>query len=227
LPKRRLCLGWTSERIDQIKLHTVKSGVLLSRCHAGGSGGVLQRGVERAPEPIRVCGRRIASNSPQPVNTVLQNVRLCSLVTLDKGRENRILFYPVPGVANLNIVLVSLLPDTEIRHVRLILATQIGAERACRTKRMRLGLWIVDEFKQQVERQTGRGRLDLIVQDKIGVQKLREEVAGPYGAGGVGKVVWGKDAIGTARRNGKALDTALAAGSLTRRLARRECTGIQ
>src|SRR5229473_6327948 len=197
-----------------------------SRCrgnlHPGSQSGVLEVRIQSAAVPPGERRSGTGSNPPQTVDTVLQNVGGSALIAFSPGRNHRVLLIAEPRVSDLNVALLFLLADTDVSQVSVRLLAQVlsggclrgalsqelviesrTAVRVGVVERVRGGVQVVLVFDQQVDGQPRPRSLELIVQNQVGVEKVREEVKTSDIASGVdgdvGRVrhaIWPKSAGG-------------------------------
>ena len=86
------------------------------------------------------------------LDPVLQEIRRRPVFTFEEGRNGGILFLTVPGVANLYVIPVLQLPQTEIDLVGVGLLAQIGQDTSLRVQRVAGCVQIVFVFQHQVDR---------------------------------------------------------------------------
>src|SRR5580700_2465535 len=209
------------EGVNQVELQAVQVRLLLSGLSDGRNAAVVveegnvvfQIGVQSASMPPGKAGQRIGPQFPESIDAVLQNVGGSSLIAFDERRDRGVLFFAVPGVTHLNVVLVLHLAYADIKAVFLVLAAESADDRTLGIQRMIFGIEVVQELQQDVDRQTREASLDLVRKDEIRVVVARVKVGHPFGVdvGGVGHAVGGKDAGwvgGEARALGAALSFA-------------------
>src|ERR1700686_2298475 len=114
---------------------------------------------------------------------MLQHVCRCPLVAFTPGRDRRVLLFPLERVSHLEVVLLFLLAETDVSQVSmgLLAERRIRLGRGPHTRRgvvigMSRSVQVVFVFQQQVYGQTGPPGLELIVQDQVGIEEVREEM---------------------------------------------------
>ena len=91
------------------------------------------------------------------------------LIAFRDGGDHRILLLTQPRVSELNIILVLGLAEAEIEAVLLILAAESGENGSAfgSGERVRGGIEVFLELDHQIQRQTGRASLELVVENEI------------------------------------------------------------
>src|SRR5271170_4260248 len=128
LPGARLRL----EGVDQVELQAVQVRLLLPCLGDGCNAAVVveqcsvvfEIGVQNAPVPPGKAGESVGTQLPQSVETVLQNVGGRSLIAFDEGCNGGVLFFAIPGVTDLNVVLVLGLAYAGVDPILFILTSQ-------------------------------------------------------------------------------------------------------
>ena len=112
---------------------------------------VLQVRVQSAAAPPGKAGERVGTQFPERVDAILQDVGGSALVAFNKRRDDGVLFFAVPGIAKLQVVLVLGLAQAEVKPVFLVLTAQAGNHVALGVERMGRGIRIVEKLQQQVD----------------------------------------------------------------------------
>src|ERR1700674_3499824 len=182
------------EGIDQVKLQAIEPRFALARSQVERLGRVadlqvrrqrcvLEEWIKRAAMPPGKRRSGVWSNAPQSVNTMLQHVCRCPLVTFTPRCDRRILLFPLERVSHLEVVLPLLLANAEVSEVsmRLLAERRIRLGRGSHTRsgvviRVSRSVQVVFVFQQQVYGQTGPPGLELVIQDQVGIEEVREEM---------------------------------------------------
>src|ERR1700730_14206472 len=167
-----------SERVDEVDLLTLENRFLGSRARDGfrRRGRIVhQVRVERASKPHRVLRGGVFLQFPQSIEAILQNVGGSPLVAFPERGNNCVLLDPPPGVADLHIIFVLDLAHAEVGTISLVLLAKSSGFSLC-VQRSRRRIQVLLILQHQVYRQTRQTRLERIVQDEIGVQKVGQEV---------------------------------------------------
>src|SRR6266700_8336241 len=196
-----------SERVNQVILHAGQPRLLYARhfCWV-----VLQVAVQHATVPPRKLSDCVRPQLPASVDLVLQDVRWRALIAFGDGCQHGVLFLPVPGVSELQVILVLSLTYTDVSAVLLVLLSQVGKHREADRgrgpgnirQRVRSSGEVILKFKQQVYRETRHWGLDRVVEDEIKLVESGIEMRRPgcVEVDGVRHAIGSKDAIRELRK---------------------------